>query len=109
MPRAGPHPPGARTLPIPEPLGEQFRDRPIGIIHEQRGFAKAQESTGVPSAWYEAPTFYFTNPHAVIGANDNVPIFPTSEAFDFECELATIIGKSGRDIPADQARDHIAG
>ena len=26
----------------------------------------------VPDAWYDAPTFYFTNPHAVLGPDDEV-------------------------------------
>jgi len=32
----------------------------------------------VPDAWYEIPTFYFTNPIAVIGARDDVRIPPPS-------------------------------
>jgi 2-keto-4-pentenoate hydratase/2-oxohepta-3-ene-1,7-dioic acid hydratase in catechol pathway len=81
----------------------------VGFEAHIEGVARAQEGTGIPSAWYEAPAFYFTNPHAVIGANDNVPIFHGSEAFDFECELAVVIGKPGRDLSPAQAREHIAG
>ena len=32
-----------------------------------------------------------------------------SDSLDWEGELAVIIGKPGRDIPADQAFDHVAG
>jgi 2-keto-4-pentenoate hydratase/2-oxohepta-3-ene-1,7-dioic acid hydratase in catechol pathway len=32
-----------------------------------------------------------------------------SESLDWECELAVIIGKSGRDIPEDRAFEHVAG
>jgi hypothetical protein len=31
---------------------------------------------GVVPEWYEAPTFYFTNPYAMIGAHDDVPVPP---------------------------------
>ena len=33
-----------------------------------QGVRRSIEGTGgVPEAWYDAPTFYFTNPHAVVG------------------------------------------
>jgi 2-keto-4-pentenoate hydratase/2-oxohepta-3-ene-1,7-dioic acid hydratase in catechol pathway len=46
----------------------------------------------VPPEWYEAPTFYFTNPCALIGAHDDVPIPPGSRLFDFELEVAAVLG-----------------
>lgn len=64
---------------------------------------------GVPEAWYDAPTFYFTNPYAVIGAHDDVPVPPGSEVLDFELEVAAVIGREGRDLTPEQARDHIIG
>src|SRR6185436_2346383 len=47
---------------------------------------------GVVAEWYEAPTFYFTNPHSVIGAHDDVPVPPGSHLLDFELEVAVVIG-----------------
>lgn len=74
------------------------------------GAARAQEGLAkVPERWYEAPAFYFTNPHAVIGAHDPVPMFPTSVDFDFECEVGVVIGRAGRDLTPEQARGHIIG
>ncbi|WNM31665.1 fumarylacetoacetate hydrolase family protein [Streptomyces sp. Li-HN-5-11] len=64
---------------------------------------------GVPEAWYDAPTFYFTNPYAVIGPYDDVPVPPGSRVLDFELEVAVVIGRTGRDLTPEQARDHIAG
>ncbi len=46
----------------------------------------------VPPEWYEAPTFYFTNPVALVGAHDDVPIPPGSRLFDFELEVAAVAG-----------------
>jgi 2-keto-4-pentenoate hydratase/2-oxohepta-3-ene-1,7-dioic acid hydratase in catechol pathway len=46
----------------------------------------------VPPEWYEAPTFYFTNPYALVGAHDEVPIPPGSRLFDFELEVAAVMG-----------------
>ncbi|MET9226168.1 fumarylacetoacetate hydrolase family protein [Lentzea sp. NPDC003310] len=64
---------------------------------------------GVPEQWYSAPTFYFTNPHAVFGPDDDVPVPPGCERFDFELEVAAVIGREGHDLTADEARGHIAG
>ncbi|MET9002302.1 fumarylacetoacetate hydrolase family protein [Amycolatopsis sp. NPDC004169] len=49
----------------------------------------------VPPEWYEAPTFYFTNPCALVGAHDDVPIPPGSRLFDFELEVAAVLGPDG--------------
>ncbi|OXM64067.1 fumarylacetoacetate hydrolase family protein [Amycolatopsis vastitatis] len=49
----------------------------------------------VPPEWYEAPTFYFTNPCALAGAHDDVPIPPGSRLFDFELEVAAVLGPDG--------------
>jgi 2-keto-4-pentenoate hydratase/2-oxohepta-3-ene-1,7-dioic acid hydratase in catechol pathway len=46
----------------------------------------------VSPEWYEAPTFYFTNPYALVGAHDDVPIPPGSRLFDFELEVAAVVG-----------------
>lgn len=66
-------------------------------------------AAGVPDAWYDAPTFYFTNPYAVIGAHDDVPVPPGCRVLDFELEVAAVIGREGRDLTPEQARDHIIG
>jgi 2-keto-4-pentenoate hydratase/2-oxohepta-3-ene-1,7-dioic acid hydratase in catechol pathway len=63
----------------------------------------------VPEAWYEAPAFFFSNPYAVVGPHDDVPVPPGCTAFDFELEVAAVIGVAGRDLTPEQARRHIAG
>jgi 2-keto-4-pentenoate hydratase/2-oxohepta-3-ene-1,7-dioic acid hydratase in catechol pathway len=66
-------------------------------------------AAGVPEQWYAAPTFYFTNPYAVIGTGVDVPMPPGSSVLDFELEVAAVIGVEGRDLTPEQARDHILG
>jgi 2-keto-4-pentenoate hydratase/2-oxohepta-3-ene-1,7-dioic acid hydratase in catechol pathway len=34
--------------------------------------------------WYAAPTFYFSNPHTLIGAHDDVAVPPGCALLDFE-------------------------
>lgn len=63
----------------------------------------------VPDEWYAAPAFYFTNPYAMIGAHDDVPVPPGCGRFDFELEVAAVIGKEGRDLTPERAREHIIG
>ena len=55
-------------------------------------------AAGVVPEWYEAPTFYFTNPYALVGADDDVAVPGGSERLDFELEVAavTAAGPSGR-------------
>ncbi|GGN41980.1 2-keto-4-pentenoate hydratase/2-oxohepta-3-ene-1,7-dioic acid hydratase in catechol pathway [Actinoplanes campanulatus] len=53
-------------------------------------------ASGVPDAWYAAPTFYFTNPHTILGPDDDVPFPAASVARDFELEVAAVIGPDQR-------------
>jgi 2-keto-4-pentenoate hydratase/2-oxohepta-3-ene-1,7-dioic acid hydratase in catechol pathway len=66
-------------------------------------------AAGVPEQWHVAPTFYFTNPYSILGPADDVPVPPGCRAFDFELEVAAVIGRPGRDLTPEQARDHIVG
>jgi 2-keto-4-pentenoate hydratase/2-oxohepta-3-ene-1,7-dioic acid hydratase in catechol pathway len=59
--------------------------------------------------WYQAPTFYFTNPYALVGAYDDVPVPPGSELLDFELEVAVVVGRNGASLTPEQAREHVFG
>jgi 2-keto-4-pentenoate hydratase/2-oxohepta-3-ene-1,7-dioic acid hydratase in catechol pathway len=63
----------------------------------------------VDPTWYEIPVFYFTNPAAVKGPYDPVAISPGSDQFDYELEVAAVIGREGSDIPPGRAEEYIAG
>jgi 2-keto-4-pentenoate hydratase/2-oxohepta-3-ene-1,7-dioic acid hydratase in catechol pathway len=75
----------------------------------------------VPPAWYQAPTFYFTSPYALIGAHDDVAVPPGCELLDYELEVAVVVGRgpasrntasgstTGSSLSPEQARDHIFG
>ncbi len=62
--------------------------------------------------WYDAPTFYFTNPHTVRAAGEAVPV-PESRRLDFELELAAVIGgvegSDGTNLDPGRAAQHIFG
>jgi 2-keto-4-pentenoate hydratase/2-oxohepta-3-ene-1,7-dioic acid hydratase in catechol pathway len=69
-------------------------------------------SSGVVDEWYDFPTFYFTNPHAIIGP-DEVMSPPPSEKLDYELELGIIVGsvdgEPGRNLSPEQAKKAIFG
>ena len=52
-------------------------------------------ASGVPEAWYDAPTFYFTNPHALYGPGAAIPRPVTCRALDFELEVGVVLGRGG--------------
>jgi 2-keto-4-pentenoate hydratase/2-oxohepta-3-ene-1,7-dioic acid hydratase in catechol pathway len=64
---------------------------------------------GVVPEWYEAPTFYFTNPYALVGAHDDVPVPPGCHLLDFELEVAVVVGKDGASLTPEIAREHVFG
>src|SRR5690242_8753334 len=45
--------------------------------------------------WYEIPVFYFSNPAAIYGPDEEVPYPEGSEALDYELEVAAIMGVDG--------------
>jgi 2-keto-4-pentenoate hydratase/2-oxohepta-3-ene-1,7-dioic acid hydratase in catechol pathway len=59
----------------------------------------------VPAEWYEAPVFYFTNPYAIVGPDAAVPVPPGCQEFDFELEVAAVVGRRGENLrPAEAGR-----
>jgi fumarylacetoacetate (FAA) hydrolase len=63
----------------------------------------------VPEEWYQFPVFYFTNPNAVFGDEDEIPYPPYTKALDYELEVAAVIGKAGINITPEDAPAHIFG
>jgi len=56
--------------------------------------------------WYEIPVFYFSNPYAFRGEGD-VRMTPGAANFDFELEVAAILGKGGSDLTAAEGEDAV--
>jgi 2-keto-4-pentenoate hydratase/2-oxohepta-3-ene-1,7-dioic acid hydratase in catechol pathway len=95
------------TLHAPIPVPPSIRDF---MAFEEHVVATSKAlNLEVHPDWYQIPVFYFTNPAAVRGPNDDVEISPGSSAFDFELEIAAVIGTPGADIAEADAERHIAG
>jgi 2-keto-4-pentenoate hydratase/2-oxohepta-3-ene-1,7-dioic acid hydratase in catechol pathway len=92
--------------PLAAPTVRDF----VAFEEHVEGVRKAIDGVaGVVPEWYQAPTFYFTNPYALVGAHDDVPVPPGSQRFDFELEVAVVVGRDGASLTPDQARDHVFG
>jgi 2-keto-4-pentenoate hydratase/2-oxohepta-3-ene-1,7-dioic acid hydratase in catechol pathway len=98
---------GVRLLP---PLAAPtVRDFVAFEEHVEGVVASVTGGAGVVAEWYEAPTFYFTNPYALIGAYDDVPVPPGSKLLDFELEVAVVVARDGASLSPEQAMEHVFG
>ncbi len=59
--------------------------------------------------WYELPVFYFSNPYAICGPDDEIALPPGSAELDYELEVAAVVGMGGADLDPDVAERSIAG
>jgi fumarylacetoacetate (FAA) hydrolase len=57
--------------------------------------ARANRGLEVPPEWYEVPVFYFSNPAAIFGPDDEIPYPRETNELDYELEVAAIIGADG--------------
>ena len=68
----------------------------------------------VPDVWYRQPLYYFSNPACLHGPDEDVAMPPGCEVFDFELEVAAVVGPAPgggglNDLTVDQAARCIAG
>jgi fumarylacetoacetate (FAA) hydrolase len=91
--------------PIPRPVS--MRD---GYAFRQHVEA-ARRNRGVPMIpeFDLFPIFYFTNHLGVTGGGDLPVQKQALDKLDFELEVAVVIGKGGKNIPASKADEHIFG
>lgn len=101
------------TLLAPIPQPPQMRDFLCFEKHLQQAFAAVARLRGtearIPKIWYERPIFYHPNRFNVCGTGADVPWPGYSERMDFELEFGCYIGRPGKDIPKERAREHIFG
>jgi fumarylacetoacetate (FAA) hydrolase len=58
--------------------------------------ARRRRGLDVPQEWYDAPVFYFSNPAAMYGPDEEVRFPRDSAERDYELEVAAVIGYDGR-------------
>lgn len=77
--------------PIPDPAS--VRDFFAFEAHVKKGFEKRGEP--MPQEWYEIPVYYKSGHHNIIGTDQDVHWPSFTEKFDYELELAAVIGQKG--------------
>ena len=90
-------------IPVPPSVRDFYAfEEHVVTAHRARG-------VDVNPDWYELPVFYFSNPAAIYGPRDDIAISPGSQRFDYELEIAAIVGRGGSDLTPHEAAAHIAG
>src|SRR6188768_3210180 len=74
----------------------------VGLNYREHA---AESRSEVPAV----PTIFNKFPNVVIGPGDPIVLPKASRKPDYEAELAFVIGKGGRNIPADRAMEHVFG
>ena len=94
-------------LMAPVPFPPSCRD---GYAFRQH-VAAARRNRNAPMIpeFDQYPIFYFTNHHSIQGPGEIRCMPDHLQKLDFELEVAIVISKPGRNIPAEQADEHIAG
>jgi 2-keto-4-pentenoate hydratase/2-oxohepta-3-ene-1,7-dioic acid hydratase in catechol pathway len=94
---------------MPQPLPEIGSIRDFMVFEQHVRAARARRGLDVPDAWFEAPTFYYSNHRALYPHESVVPRPAYTRKLDFELELACVLGAAARDVTADDAETLIAG
>lgn len=95
------------SLLAPVPFPASCRD---GYAFRQHvAAARRNRKVDMIPEFDQYPIFYFTNHHSIQGPGDIRCMPDHFEKLDFELEAAIVIGKHGRNIPAEQADEYIAG
>jgi fumarylacetoacetate (FAA) hydrolase len=94
-------------LLAPVPFPSSCRD---GYAFRQH-VAAARRNRKVPMIpeFDEYPVFYFTNHHSIQGSGEIACMPDHFHKLDFELEVAIVISKLGRNIPAEEADEYIGG
>jgi 2-keto-4-pentenoate hydratase/2-oxohepta-3-ene-1,7-dioic acid hydratase in catechol pathway len=94
-------------LLAPIPVPPSVRD--FYAFEDHVRTARATRGLEVDPDWYELPVFYFSNPAAITGPGDDIPVPPGCTELDYEVEVAAVVGRPGSDLEAATAETHIAG
>lgn len=109
--------------PVPEPrqirdfsaYEQHMRDAPKGMARLKARLAgqpepnPAQLDRPMAEIYRAQPIYYLSNRFNVVGTDQDVAWPSYSNYLDYELEIGIFIGRGGRNIPRERARDHIFG
>lgn len=91
----------------PVPFPSSCRD---GYAFRQHvAAARRNRKVDMIAEFDQYPIFYFTNHHSIQGPGEILCMPDHFEKLDFELEVALVICKNGRNIPAQEADNYIGG
>jgi 2-keto-4-pentenoate hydratase/2-oxohepta-3-ene-1,7-dioic acid hydratase in catechol pathway len=101
--------------PLPRPV--QIRDALCFLDHmrnAQRAMVelmggKPEDAPPLNPRFSEVPLYYKANRMCVVGPEAEVERPAGCNLLDYELELGIVVGRQGRDIPVEKARDHVFG
>jgi len=100
-----------RPQAIKQPAGEVKFHAPVidprKIVCIGLNYKDHAAESGVPIP--REPILFSKYPTALIGHGETIVLPPVSQEVDYEAELVVVIGKRGRNIPADVALSYVAG
>lgn len=88
--------------PLPRP--RSIRDFSIYEEH-----MSVRHPEGKRAVWFRWPPYYKGNPGSVVGPEADIPYPYYTQRLDPELEIGIVIGREGRNLSFEQARQHIAG
>ena len=95
------------TLLAPVPHPSSCRD--AYAFRQHVAAARRNRKLDMIPEFDQYPVFYFTNHNSIQGPGDIICMPDHFEKLDFELEAAVVISKTGRNIPAEEADEYIAG
>jgi fumarylacetoacetate (FAA) hydrolase len=110
--------PGAplETVPLDQvrllaPLDRPPSVRDFFAFEDHVKNSRAGQGLEVDPGWYERPLFYFSNPAAIYGPDDEILVPRGCRALDYELEVAAVIGVEAADLDPDDpaTMDVVAG
>lgn len=90
-----------------EPINPKLITNPNNIICIGLNYADHIEETSL--ATHDFPEIFMKTSNALASHQDIVPIQDENLHYDYEGELVIVIGKAGKNISREQAKDHILG
>ncbi len=75
--------------------------------HAKAGAKRRNEE--LAKEWYEIPAYYKGNHRQILGQGDEIPWPSYTKKLDFECEIACVIGKKGKNLTPKEAEGYIFG
>jgi 2-keto-4-pentenoate hydratase/2-oxohepta-3-ene-1,7-dioic acid hydratase in catechol pathway len=94
-------------LRAPLPAPPTFRD--FYAFEQHVRTARQRRGLEMDPLWYQLPVFYFSNPYAIIGPDEEVAVPPGTKQLDYELEVAAVVGREGANLTPEEAEHYIVG